>query len=175
MDIKKTHELIYFVRQNDLKAFNQLVKYYWEKLFTYAFKLTDDRMLAQSIVQNIFVDLWEKRQSVQIENPDSYFFRAVKFQVFKSYRDQKMKREILQEKFEDYLLETEGEYEIEMVQKLHQSIDRLPDRCREILKLNRLSELSIDQIATQLNLSKQTVKNQLSKAFFLLRADLRNN
>lgn len=158
-----------------MKAFDQFVKMYWEKLYIYAYKLTGDRLLAQSIVQNIFVDLWEKRFDIHISNPDSYFFQAVKFQVFKSYRDRKFNREILQEKFEDYLLENDAEYETEMEHKLHQSIDRLPNRCREILKLNRLSELSIDQIAEQLNLSKQTVKNQLSKAFYLLRVDLRNN
>ena len=168
-------ELIRLIRQNDSKAFNQLVEGCWEKLYAYAFRLTADREQSQSIVQTIFIDLWEKRQSHDIGNPDSYLFQAVKFQVFKNYRDRKMNREILQEKFEDYMQENESDYEPELIQKLHQSIDKLPEKCREIFRLNRLCELSIDQIAGQLNLSKQTVKNQLTKAFHQLKADFRNN
>ena len=175
MKTENKHELLSLIRRDDTKAFNKLVATHWEKLFIYAFRLTKDNELAQSIVQNIFVDLWEKRRSLEIQQLESYLFQAVKFQVFKAYRDRKMKVEVLQEEFEGYLAEHENDYEPELILRLHQAIDRLPDRCREIFHLNRFQELSIDQIAEQLNLSRQTVKNQLTRAFQQVRTELRNN
>ena len=147
MKTENKHELLSLISRDDTKTFDKLVSSYWEKLFIYAFGLTKDRELAQSIVQNIFIDLWEKHHSLEIQQPEGYLFRAVKFQVFKAYRDRKMNVEVLQEKFEDYLAEHENDYEPELILRLHRAIDRLPDRCREIFHLNRFQELSIDQIA----------------------------
>ena len=175
MSLENKLVLLQLIRQNNSLAFNQLVSQCWEQVYVYAFKLTGNQELSQSIVQNIFVDLWDRRESLEISNPDSYLFQAARFQVFKSYRDRKMKREVLQEKFEDYIQENESEFEPELIQKLHQSIDRLPEKRREIFRLNRFNELSVDQIADQLDLSRQTVKNQLTKAFNQLKADFRSN
>lgn len=171
----QTPQLLQLIGQNSEPAFRELVKLHWEKLYIYAHKMTGDRELSQSIVQNLFIDLWEKRRELSIQNPQNYFFKAVKFQVFKHYRDHKMDRLVLQDQFEDYLPAPELESTEELEIRLHQSIDRLPKRCQEIFRLNRFSELSIDQIAEQLALSRQTVKNQLNKAFQFLKADLGKN
>ena len=175
MSPENFHQLNRTSRFSDPHTFHKLVNEYWERLYIFAFKLTSNRELSQSIVQNVFIDLWEKRQPAEIIQLESYLFQAVKFQVFKAYRDNKMNVEILREKFEYYLAEHENEYEPELILRLHQAIDRLPDRCREIFHLNRFHEQSIDQIAEQLNLSRQTVKNQLSRAFQQVSAELRNN
>lgn len=175
MNPERKAEKTRLFRFDEPQAFDQLIREHWERMYMFAFKLTANRELSQSIVQNIFIDLWEKRDSLELNQPENYLFRAVKFQVFKAYRDNKMNAEILQEKFEDYLSEHENDYEPELILRLHQAIDRLPDRCREIFHLNRFHELSIDQIAEQLNLSRQTVKNQLSRAFQQVSTELRNN
>lgn len=171
---KKKTETNPSFRFGEAQLFDQLVKDYWERLYVFAFRLCSDRDVSQSVVQTVFINLWEKRQSSEISNIDSYLFQAVKFQVFKAYRDRTMNTEFLEEKFEDYLAEHENDFEPELILRLHQAIERLPDRCREIFRLNRFHEQSIDQIAQQLKLSRQTVKNQLSRAFQQVRAELRN-
>jgi len=56
---------------------------------------------------------------------------------------------------------------------LHQAVNVLPEKCKEVFQLSRFEQLSIDQIAQKLQISPQTVKNQLSKALQLVRFRLR--
>ncbi|WP_163715731.1 RNA polymerase sigma factor [Mangrovibacterium lignilyticum] len=72
MSPEKKLELINLIRQNNSKALNQLVDSSWEKLYAYAFKLTSDRELSQSIIQTIFIDLWDKRQKLEIAIQSNY-------------------------------------------------------------------------------------------------------
>jgi RNA polymerase sigma-70 factor (ECF subfamily) len=56
---------------------------------------------------------------------------------------------------------------------IHQAVDVLPEKCREVFQLSRFEQLSVDQIAQKLQISPQTVKNQLSKALQVVRFRLR--
>ncbi len=170
--MKNATELLASVKKGNKAAFDELFYLYWDKMYLLAFKLSSDRDLSVTIVQDIFISLWERRAYLDIDHIENYLFRSVKNQVFKSYRSQQMKCEVLQDAFEDfYIEEMDGSID-ERIIKVKCSVDKLPEKCREIFTLKKVHNYTIEQIATHFNISSQTVKNQLLKASKQLQADL---
>jgi len=144
------------------KKFELIYTQNWEKLYAFCFKLTRDEHLSQNIVQDVFTDLWERVNALRILSVENYLFRAVKNQVFKEYRKKRFDTTTIDIEFEDYLIENLPSFDTEMVDKLYNLLDKLPAKRKEILMMNKLDDMGIDQIAIKLNLSKQTVKNQIT-------------
>jgi RNA polymerase sigma-70 factor (ECF subfamily) len=131
--------------------------------------MTCDEYISQNIVQDVFTDLWDRREKVHILSIENYLFRAAKNQVLKEYRKKRFDTVVIEEKFESYLVENTSSLEPELLAKLYSLLEHLPQKRKEILIMNKLEEMDIAQIAATLNLSKQTVKNQLSSALKQLR------
>lgn len=153
--------------------FEKIYNEYWEKLTAFSLKMTQDDHLAQNVVQDVFIDLWERKGDINIMSMESYLFRAVKNQIFKNYRNQKFDKTILEDKFENYVIENFTTIESDLTDKIYALLDELPEKRKEILLMNKLQDMNIDQIATELDLSKQTVKNQISSALKQLRHGLK--
>lgn len=149
--------------------FEQLYHHYWEKLYAFCFRMTRDQHISQNMVQDVFSDLWERRNQVNILAIDNYLFRAAKNQILKEYRKKKFDTTVIEEQFGNYIITHTESLDAEMLDKLYALLDNLTEKKREILILNKIEEMSIDQIAIKLNLSKQTVKNQLTAALKQLR------
>lgn len=158
----------------DTEIFEKTYTTYWKKLNAFSFTMTQDKDLAQHIVQDVFVDLWERRKDVEIVSMESYLFRAVKNQVFKHYQSNRFDKTILEDQFEDYIIDNFTTIDPELVDLLYTLLDKLPEKRKEVLVMNKIQEMSIDQIAVELELSKQTVKNQLSAALKQLRENLKD-
>lgn len=67
----------------DLKHFEFIYIKHWEKLYAFCFRMTCSESLAQSIVQDVFADLWERRKEVNILSIQNYLFQAAKNEVLK--------------------------------------------------------------------------------------------
>jgi RNA polymerase sigma-70 factor (family 1) len=155
----------------DLKNFEFIYIHHWEKLYAFCFRMTRDESLTQNIVQDIFTDLWERRKVVNILSIQNYLFRAAKNQVLKEYRKKKFDTTIIDEKLEDYLVDNIPSVDSELMDRLYLLLENLPGKRKEILIMNKIQEIGIDDIAAELNISRQTVKNQLSSALKRLRFD----
>ena len=172
MELSDNNKLVNHLQKNDHKAFEAIFLQFWERLYAFSFKMTSDQELSKNIVQDLFTDLWERRNKIQINNMESYLFQSVKFKIFNYYRDKKMNREILQDKFDDYIQDNQEIQDQDLLTKLEKSLSKLPEKRGTILRMNKIQNVPVEEIALHLNLSKQTVKNQLSQAFKQLRADL---
>lgn len=156
------------------ETFEKTYTTYWKKLNAFSFTMTQDKDLAQNIVQDVFIDLWERRKDIEIVAIEPYLFRAVKNQVFKHYQNNRFDKTILEDKFEDYVIDHFTSIDPELVDLLYTLLDKLPEKRKEVLLMNKIQEMTIDQIAMELELSKQTVKNQLSAALKQLREGLKD-
>ncbi len=148
----------------DKESFELAFSKYWERLYCYCFKMTKDIDVSQNIVQNIFVDLWEKRKKIVIEDIEKYLFKSVKFQVFNHYRNKKLNREILQDRFEENIEESQEVTDNKQLEELEKILNKLPEKRGKIIRMNKMQNMSISEIASSLNISKQTVKNQITVA-----------
>jgi RNA polymerase sigma-70 factor (family 1) len=156
------------------ETFEKTYTTYWKKLNAFSFTMTQDKDLAQNIVQDVFIDLWERRKNIEIVTIESYLFRAVKNQVFKHYQNNRFDKTIMEDKFEDYIIDNFTSVGPELTDLLYTLLDQLPEKRKEVLLMNKIQEMSIDQIAAELEISKQTVKNQLSAALKQLREGLKD-
>lgn len=132
---------------------------------------------ARDIVHDIFVSLWTNRATAEIKSLPEYLYGAARFKIIDHIR-----RHIQQDSYsaQTRLLEPvsdnstlEGILYRDMNGFLDSEIKKLPPRMQEVFVLSRKRSLSIREISSELNISEQTVKNQLSSAVKALRP-LRN-
>lgn len=173
----KTNNLLFEeVKNGSQKAFRRLFELYWESMFIVAKTIVMDENIAKDIVQDIWLNLWQKRTTFNIKNFESYIFKSVNYGCFKYLRDRKFNAaqthliETLQIKVNS---EVENQHSLDETQLvIETSLLALPPRCQEIFRLSREEAASNDEIATQLGISKRSVENQISIAIRAIRQNL---
>src|SRR5680860_345387 len=76
-------------KNGNQKAFRKLFELFWERMFYNAKFIVINEDLAKDIVQNIWVELWEKKENLKIRNFQAYVFKAVQYGCYKYLRDNK--------------------------------------------------------------------------------------
>jgi RNA polymerase sigma-70 factor (ECF subfamily) len=164
--------------EGDEKAFRFFFDKYYSDLCNFVNQYINNPEMAEELVQDIFVYLWEKKSDISLHTSvKAYLFLASKNKCLNYLRNTKSKIRLL-EKYQnenkavqstsDLFLESE-----ELKEILDKSINSLPNRCREIFLLSRQSELSHKEIADKLNISPKSVENQIGIALKKLRNGLR--
>ncbi|MFA5972807.1 MAG: RNA polymerase sigma-70 factor [Lentimicrobiaceae bacterium] len=154
-----------------------LFRSHFSGLCYFAQKYVKDFETAREIVQDAFISLWEKRETIDMERPvKSYLTMIIHNKCTNYLRDNR--------KFDTYILnienlldvpENEGSdslVEEELKQKIEASIAELPEKCREIFVMNRYENLKYIEIADKLQISVKTVETQMSKALKHMRISL---
>jgi len=170
-------ELIQGLLSGGEKAFTAIYELYAPSLINYAAARLASLEEARDIIHDLFVHLWEERDTIGITRSlRGFLFAAVRYRIIDHIRRNSTRRE-----YADRLLtlqkEIEGDNQ-ELVEAkdldrtLEKAISELPPRVREIYRLSRQQHRSITEIAEELHLSTQTVKNQLTTALSLLRSFL---
>lgn len=169
-------ELLNLIKQGNNVAFQNLYNKYWKKLFLYSFQILKDRQEAEDTVQEIFFSIWDKKSGLEINNVSSYLISAAKYKAISKFKTDRINKEEI-EQFEDYLTYNQVEEFInfrEVSDKINVLLNELPERCREIFYLSRIENLSNEEISQRLNISIQTVKNQITKALQMLRPKIQD-
>lgn len=164
------------IKKSDVKAFETLFHFYYGYLCLYAQKIIKNEAASEEIVQEFFVKLWEKREQLTIETSvKNYIFRSVKNLCLNFIQHNKTKenyvRLIISESENSTSFE-ENFPEIDLVGKIEESIQMLPEKRREIFRLSREEGLKYREIAKKLNISVKTVETQMSLAIKSLRDNL---
>ncbi len=172
-------QLIILLKKDDQSAFTEIYNRYAESLAGFAASKLYSLDDARDIIHDLFVKLWENRDQVYITSSlKSYLFSIVRHRII-----DKIRKNITREEYASMVQSlivpshdsADKQVEAqELQQSIEKSLNQLPPRVREIYKLSRDEGLSNHEIAEKLNLSEQTVKNQLSAALKHLRGSLSN-
>ncbi|HVV03759.1 MAG TPA: RNA polymerase sigma-70 factor [Puia sp.] len=174
-------EKILFSRlaEGDEEAFRQLFHLYNKQLQPFVVKLTRNPSAAEEVLQEVFLKIWARRgRLAEVENPRAYIIRIVSNESIDF-----LQRQTKEQRLAEYIRKTavEGAPSPEQFfsyreteQRLQQAIERLPEACRQIYRMSREQYKRIPEIASELNLSNSTVKNQLVKALKSIRLHLGN-
>jgi RNA polymerase sigma-70 factor, ECF subfamily len=171
----------FLVNRDDLYGqFRLLFRELYDPLGRYAYSLVPDHDIAEDIVQEVFVRIWEKHQAIiQSSQARSYLYKAVRNSCFNHLGAQKR---MPLTSLSDTELEDEGSITWSVSEEpdeegipnyrelLKKGIQQLPEKCREVFLLSRSGNLSNQEIADNLGISIKTVNNQTWKAMKLLKA-----
>jgi len=172
MDLDILNQLVF--PKGDEKSFRIFFEKYHSLVYKRFFFLVGDRIRAEELTQDIFINLWERRKELEaIDNWRAYLLQAATFKAI----DERRKRKSIIQYREDISLETSTETVEETAQndrleELEKQIDQLPERCQLVFRLHRFEQLSYKQIAQELGISVNTVENQIGKAIKILRKNL---
>jgi RNA polymerase sigma-70 factor, ECF subfamily len=162
------------IKKGDEAAFSRLFDGYYAALCFFAAKYLGDMDLSRSLVQQVFVDLWVKREKTDIAiSVKSYLYRSVKNRCIDHLRKERNTSEISKsvENFSQMPFRDLVE-EAELNDRINTSINKLPEKCREIFLLCRFEGLKYAEIAQKLNISVKTVEMQMGIALKKLRESL---
>ena len=168
------NELLDRLSKGEWPAFESIYDALWAKLYLSAYSLLRDQQACEDIVQDIFVQLWVKRENQQIDSLQNYLHSAVRYQVFKVIKSGHVHQELWDDiqqitdrnETEDWI------HERELSQLFDKAIDELPPKCRQVFIMSRKEHLTIKEIAEKLGITTKTVENHLTYALKQLRSTL---
>lgn len=161
-----------FVHEKD---FQELFISYYSALSSFACRYIDSNVVAEDIVQDVFVKLWEKREELsKVENISAYLYQMVRFRCFNHLKEKKIKDGVFS------VLQKEGETEVddmevyileETYRLLKLALKELPPVCGKIFSMT-LEGYTAKEIAEELDIVEGTVKKQKQIARGILREKL---
>jgi RNA polymerase sigma-70 factor, ECF subfamily len=181
------NEILKHIKNGNRPVFEILFKSYYDPLCKSVQVFVKHRYIAEEIVQDTFLTLWEEKDSLYIETSwRAFLFRCVHnncINYLKSNRIQQNHSQAVQDEIKyhaEITLRNFSETALDMITRneleahLDNAIQNLPEQCREIFTLNRFQQLSYQEIAQKLNISINTVKTQMVRALDKLRNALKN-
>ncbi|SFE84469.1 RNA polymerase sigma-70 factor, ECF subfamily [Chitinophaga sp. CF118] len=171
-------ELLQILQQRrDAAAFTSLYERYWEKLVTLAYVRLQSTMDAQEVVQEVFLDIWKRSDTIQLRHSfHTYISAALKYKIitFLAKRKNETDRQSMLNLPEaDTSTEQWLSYQ-QLQDELESTVTALPEKCRLVFRLSRENGLSEKQIAQTLNISVKTVEAHISRALKTLRTSLKH-
>jgi RNA polymerase sigma-70 factor (family 1) len=165
-------KLLKKVIEGDQIAFATLYNFYRKPALKFCYSLLKDEAEAESMMQEVFLKIWDRRQSIRPElNFHSYLFTCLRNMAFDQLRklekSQQLKRIYLENM--EAALEDDKEEKESKIRRLYAAVESLSEKRKVILRLNVEEGKSYMEIADFLKISKNTVKNQLVKAKQILR------
>ncbi len=169
--------LLSFVQKGRTEAFRELYERYWENLYAHASAMTSCEDTAKDIVQELFLELWDKKENLDIQiSLKAYLYRIVRNKVLNTYAQHKIHEKYMislaqygevGENRTDYLLR-----ENLVQERIDEEISALPLKMRQIFEMSRNGNKTHKEIAEELNISDKTVKKQVNNALKILKSRL---
>lgn len=168
------NELVALLQQDDQQAFEALYDRYWNLLFAQAFRKLDNAQEAEDLVQQLFIEIWERRARIRITHTlNRWLAAAVKYKVMTVYSSRYYRMRPSGEIKEELPSDAPLSHTIielqELLSRLERLVEALPERPRMVFRMSRDAQLSRKEIAEQLNISEKTVENHLTRALGSLR------
>lgn len=181
-DFSSTWNLI---KRGEISALKSLFMEISPSLIKYSLQITRDRYIAEEVVQDVFVNIWNNRDQIQIKGSvKSYLYQAIhNLSVNKQIQHNTQRHALnvlVSEESWQYLEDHyhTDEFVIEKLEAddteklINSIIEDLPEQSREIFKLSRYHHLSNNEIASHLNISVSTVKTQIYRALEKIKPQL---
>jgi RNA polymerase sigma-70 factor, ECF subfamily len=171
--INTGQDLLSLIENGDKDLFTEFYSNYFRKLILVSDKYVNSTFVAEEIVQNVFLKIWEDVSILPpIKSIKAHLYRSVvngSINYLNKERSIEKHHLKIAESFSSPDLDQLDEQN-ELIVLLYDEIDRLPEKCKQVFKLSRLEGLKYREIALQLSISEKTVENHMGHALKTLRA-----
>lgn len=168
---------LFYLSKTDALAFRALYERFWQKLLTVAFLKTRDHDTAREIVQTVFVNLWNRKDTTELKHSfDTYIAAVLKYEILswfaKNKKEAALKKEVgLTPEAADHTTTEWLAYE-QLRDQIEKTVRQLPEKCRLVFQLSREQGYSEKEICAELQIAPKTVQAHLTKALKTLRSSL---
>lgn len=166
------NDKIFMIEGKPVTDFETVFRSFYRQLYLYAYSFVMDEMEAEDIVQGVFSVVWEKRQKL----PDqldirAYLYVSVKHACLRYFQHLKITDQYRQKQAEALLLSFAEETDVddEVVVNVKKALGKLSAQQEMIVRLHVQDGLKYQEIAEQLNISENTVRTHLKRAYKILR------
>ena len=185
-DIITDNNVMIYLKEGNEYAFRFVFDKYYDFLCMIADSYLRDEYISETIVGDIIYNLWEIRNNIDIKySLRSYLVRSVKNRCINYLQQEYIQREISINQYEDkaaieelFFIENKHPLESLLEQalenKINSVINELSSECRAVFKMSRFDGMKYEEIASELNISVNTVKYHMKNALGKLRLELKD-
>jgi RNA polymerase sigma factor (sigma-70 family) len=153
----------------DREAFSALFRRFYPLLFQYGSKITKDTEVLEDTIQELFLDFWQKPTSQSLHSVKAYLLQALKFKLYKTFRNKNLISSVNEEDGYAFELSSETllmnrEENDERTKKIFAALDKLSTRQKEVIYLKIYKGLSYEEVSDVMQLNYQVVRNLLYTA-----------
>ncbi len=165
------------LKQGDKKGLKETFELLYTPLCLYAQKFVEQLDVAEDIVQDVFISFWENKSYLNIKGRlGAYLYRTVRNRCLNHLRDNKLKPSNWLDEYAEIYTDTEdiSETQDEIIEKIKKAINELPPGSRAVFTSIVMDGYSYKEAAEKHNISVNTIKSQLRRAFDQLSKKLDN-
>jgi len=170
--------LLKMLRADDEDALQEIYRRYWKEMYFAVLRKIHVSQVAEELVQNLFVSLWNNRKTSAIRQLKNYLYTAVKYQVINFIKSKTIReRYTLQSSLFVAREENNSESVLlthELSKAIEEAIRKLPEKSQQIFRLNRMENQNVRQIARDMNISEKTVEYHITRTLKIMRIYLRD-
>ena len=167
-------ELLLRIAGGDEAAFRAVFNNYWDQVYSTAYMFTKSPEMAEDITQDVFAQLWVKKAMLaEISRFEAFLYVTARNMII-----DKLRKKVQTTEYGDYLKAYFEETDYNPItqvetrqfeQSIHQAISRLPAQQQQAFRLSRFNDMSHEEIAAQMGISRQSVKSYIVRAMVTLR------
>jgi len=170
---QKTNDLASRLRNDDINAFNSLYWEYHAAIYANALKLIKDPVIAEDIVQEVFVTVWGKRHSIDPDQDFAGWLFVISYHKTVDQLKRKLKDALAHKKIsisiEDQSILVNDDLKEEQLTAIEKAMDQLSPQKRKVFEICKMQGRTYKKAAEELHISKYTVKEYLSEALVSIR------
>jgi RNA polymerase sigma-70 factor (ECF subfamily) len=176
-DIYTDDELTTLLKEGDHSAYTEIYKRYWRKLLLIAWNHSHDKDTSKDIVHDVFISLWDRRDTVEISNLSAFLATSVKFSIFKHYQKESRRADLLGQNYEfDEFTNDESKLDALFLKEyINGIVEEMPEKCRLVFRCSREIGMKNKEIADKFQITEKGVEANLTRALKIIRAELKNN
>ena len=172
--------ILELIKRNDEQAFKQLFYQFYPRLLRYAFRYVNDKDVAEDLIQDCFLNFWERRNTFESSSVSSLLFCMVRNSCLNYLKHQSLIDNIsIDSIYDNYgeerlyssdMMETPDEIILrkELMSLFHKAVSMLSERTREVFILSRFHGLKNREIADRLGISVKAVEKHISKSMKII-------
>ncbi|MFO7370494.1 MAG: RNA polymerase sigma-70 factor [Bacteroidales bacterium] len=153
--------------------FEKFFREEFNSLSNLAYTVVKDTDEARDVVQQVFLNYWQRRESIEIRgSAKGYFYKAV---LNASINRLKKARTLIpiENLQQDKFFEEPAEEDTRMRDHLHRTINDLPPVCQQVFRLSRFTNMTNKEIAEEMDISVKAVEKHITKAMKVLREKMK--
>jgi len=158
----------------EINEFKALFDQYYDPIRKFLYYKCGDMDQSEDLCQDVFMKLWDKRDDVKSETVKSYLYTIANNMLLNKIRHEKVKMSFV-EQHKDQQEEESPEYQLEEKEfkaKLDLVIGDMPEKQREVFLMNRIEEMTYQEIAARLELSVKAIEKRMHGALNHVRQHL---